>query len=89
MLEARQAENSAAALSELCDSLRSDEGDLRARLINFNSRVDAAGREAMEAEAKRTTVSEVLKRLMPCNASSLPGLEGAVAMLVWCFRSSC
>lgn len=59
MSEARQAENSASALGELCDSLRSDEADLRQRLAALHSRVGAAEREAAEAEGKRAAASEV------------------------------
>lgn len=58
--EARQAEVSAAALGELCDSLRSDEADLRQRLAALHARANAAAQETAEAEAKRTAVVKVV-----------------------------
>lgn len=57
--EARQAQTSAAALGELCDSLRADEADLRQRLAALHSRVDAAEREAAQAESGRTAATQV------------------------------
>ena len=57
--EARQAEVSAAALGELCDSLRADEADLRQRLAALYARANAAVQETAEAETKRTAVVEV------------------------------
>ena len=57
--EARQAEVSAAALGELCDSLRADEADLRQRLAALHARANAAAQETTEAETKRTAVVEV------------------------------
>lgn len=55
----RKAEGAVAALSEVCDSLRADEADLRARLQQLHRSTAAAEEEAATAAAGRNSACQV------------------------------
>lgn len=60
--EVRTAEGAVAALSEVCDSLRADEADLRARLQQLHRSTAAAEEEAATAVAGRDSACQVYIR---------------------------